>query len=84
MALTFYSTGQCLLNLNQSATSLYYFQKTLQIDERVTSNSEIDEILSLTLENVGRCLLKLGHDVEGKAYLEKSRLIRDRVAATNN
>ena len=58
------SIGKCLMKMNKPTKAIDHFQKSLEIQQRLSSDSQNNRNLSVTLCSLGECLIKMDKPIK--------------------
>ena len=68
------------MKIKKPSEALDYFQKSLEIDERLSGDPINDRNLSIILHSIGECLMKMNKSTEAMDNFQKSLEIKQRLS----
>ena len=82
LAITLHVFGKYLFDINQQSKAFKYFDRALQIFERITTNQEIDtNFVTTTMHELGHCLLHITEHSKILTYFDQALLSPERETA---
>ena len=66
--------------MNKLDEAKQYLDRSLQIQQRISSDIDSDRDVSITLQDLGHCLTQMNKLDEAKQYLDRSLQIQQRIS----
>ena len=80
VSVALYEIGTCMIKMDKPSAAKDYFQKSLEIDKRLSGDPQNDLNISVTLHSIGECLMAMDKPTEAMDHFQKSLQIDKRLS----